>query len=296
MKRAIIHITILASLAGCAEVLHIPDDPELVATGPWRCLSEPGARPAPRSTEALVQVQACDFVSNCESTVSGLSARLCGKRDVGCTNPISVDIVDEGGLLSFTVPTSVTGFDGYLEITSQTALCNSPAFGPAGAQLCGLNPACNPEAPDEACEMPLYARSLLFFNPPVVADSVQPLPLPLLPSAAIPTLVEAANATSIDPTTGNIFITAVDCDGRPASGVTYGIDKHQNSVTQLYVHNGVPSDSTFETDESGVGGFFGVPPGFAEITGYNDSLEEVGAISVQVAPFTMTYGVLAPTP
>jgi hypothetical protein len=120
------------------------------------------------------------------------------------------------------------------------------------------------------------------------------LRLPLIPAAAIPAMLEAAG-TTLDPSTGNLFITALDCDGVPAPGVTYSISEHQDRVTQLYLHNGLPNKADLETDASGVGGFLGVPGGaFVTITGFNENLEAIGGISVQTAPFTMTYSALTP--
>lgn len=291
MRAATLTLPLLA-LAGCAEVLDIPDDPALV--GRWRCLSEEAESPRPPADTAVVQVRACDFIDNCSTTVTGLNARLCAQRNVGCTNPLQVGIVDDDGLLTFNVPTtSPEGFNGYLEVTSTTALCTDPAFGAFGPMLCGLSPGCDPAAPDERCLAPLYARSMLFFNPPIYQDVSAPLQLPLIPSAEIPAMLGAAGA-QLDPSTGNLFITALDCDGVPAPGVTYGIADHQESVTQLYMHGGLPNKTDLVTDESGVGGFLGVPGGFANVTGYNENLDVVGNIGVQTAPFTMTYTALAP--
>jgi hypothetical protein len=280
--------------AGCAEVLDIPDAPELVEQGAWSCLAEPMIRPAPLEPSALVRVQACDFVSpECATPVTGLSARVCEKFDTFCTNPIVTDLLDEVGLLEFEVPTPPGGFDGYLEVTSATELCTSAAFGSRGPELCELSPGCNPELPDDNCRMPLFARSMLFFNPPIHQDSPAPQRLPLIPAAAIPELVTAAGAT-LDPSTGNLFVTALDCDGRPATGVNYSIDVLQG-VTQLYVHDGVVSDTNLE-NQSGVGGFLGVPIGFAEVSGFIGMSQVVGSVGVQTAPFTMTYTVLVPAP
>jgi hypothetical protein len=280
------------ALAGCAQVLDIPDDPAVV--GPWRCLDEPARDPVPLANMASVQVQACNFVDNCTTAVSGLTARLCLQRDVGCTNPIVEGILDVDGLLSFNVPTLMPGFNGYLEVTSATEYCNSPVFGELGPALCGQAPGCDPQALNESCRLPIFARAMLFFNPPIFNDVTQRLQLPLIPAAAIPAMLEAAGAT-LDPSTGNLFITALDCDGVPAPGVTYSISEHQDRVTQLYVHNGLPNKADLETDASGVGGFLGVPGGaFVTITGFNENLEAIGEISVQTAPFTMTYSALTP--
>jgi hypothetical protein len=141
--------------------------------------------------------------------------------------------------------------------------------------------------------MPIYARSMLFFNPPINRDSPAPQRLPLIPAAAIPELVTAAGAM-LDPSTGNLFVTALDCEGRPAAGVRYSIDAYQG-VTQLYVHDGVVSD-TFLENQTGVGGFLGVPIGVAEVSGFIGQSQVVGSVGVRTAPFTMTYTVLVPVP
>lgn len=284
------------ALPGCADLIDVPDHPQLAAQGPWRCLGAVQALQAIPATTATVRVQACDFISNCASVVSQLHAKLCAKRDIGCTNPLRADITDRAGLLEFQVPTGVSGFDGYLQVNAPSARCtDAAAFGTAGPMLCGLVPECDPSAPDDRCNIPTYAPSLLFFNPPVSADIERALQLPLLSSAGLPAVVQAAGA-ALDPTTGNLFITALDCDGNPAAGVTYGITQHQDEVTQLYVDSGVVSDTVLETDESGIGGFVGVPTGFAEVVGYNSDLQRIGEIGVQAAPFTMTYSALAPSP
>ena len=290
-------LSLACSLVGCGPLLDLPESPELVSVdeGPWQCLDEAPSTQGPSSATARVQVQACDFITNCANPVTGLSARLCAKRDVGCTNPIVTDIHDEKGLLTVEVPTSGTGFDGYLEVTAPSKPCTDETFGQVGPMLCGLLPGCDLEAPDEACDFATYVRALLFFNPPVTEDLSAPMPLPLLPSAGLPSVVEAAGA-DLDPTTGNLFITAMDCEGKPAEGVTYGISQHQDKVTQLYVDDGVVSDTSLQTDESGIGGFVGVPPGFAEVVGFNADLEKVGSIGVQAAPFTLTYSALVPSP
>ncbi len=283
---------------GCEPTLDLPSDPFYEPEdSPWGCLDQmTDSAPRPEQATATARVYACDFISNCAFPVTGLSARVCSKRDVGCTNPIVDDVTDVDGLIEVPLPTGVSGFDGYLEVVAPAARCtDTDTFGDASSVLCGLAPECDPESPDDRCLVPTYARSLLFFNPPVRSDFEAPMVLPLLSSAGLPSVVQAAGA-SLDPTAGNLFITAMDCQGAPAAGVTYSIEQHQDQVTQLYMDSGVVSDTVLQTDESGVGGFVGVPPGFAEVVGYNEDLDRVGEIGVQAAPFTMTYSALVPTP
>ena len=282
----------------CAQLLDLPSDPELLPQDDrWSCLgATTAALSAPEQTTATVHVYACDFITDCSFPVTGVTARVCAKRDVGCTNPIVENMVDDEGVIDVPLPTGLEGFDGYLEVRAPVASCtDEEVFGSAGPMLCGLVPDCDVESPDNRCMVPTYARSLLFFNPPVRGDREAPMPLPMLSSAGLPAVVQAAGA-DLDPGAGNLFITALDCNGMPASGVTYSIQQHQDEVTQLYVDSGVVSDTVLETDDSGIGGFVGVPPGFAEVVGYNENLERIGEIGVQSAPFTMTYSALVPSP
>lgn len=288
---------LLGSVAGCAEILDIPDTDTLALapSGPWRCLEAPSEPAVPRSPTATVRFQACDFISNCTVPVTGLRARLCDKLDVGCNSPRQVDIRDRGGLLELSVPTGARGFDGYLEVSTAVAPCyDKGAFGEAApGLLCQLAPGCDLAAPTEACNVPIYSPVLWFFNPPVVADIVQPISLALYPSASLPLVVDAAGG-SLAPGTGSVFMTVIDCDGKPASGVTLDIAEYQDEATSLYFDSGVISNTVSETDASGVGGFIRIPPGFVEITGLARDDVPVAKVGVQANPFFVTYTVLAP--
>ncbi len=282
----------------CSQVLDIPSDPKLLATGPWRCLGQSLAMApaAPVNAQANVRVQACNFISDCTTNATGLTARLCDKRDVGCNNPRSTGITDTNGELRFQVPTAGGGFDGYLLVTSQAASCtDTQAFGAAaGKTLCDLvAPMCDTTAPDARCYLPVYAPAMLFFNPPIVADVDTPLPLQLFPTSGLPAVIGAAGI-QVDPMAGNLFIQALDCDGKPASGVTYQMAQYEDQVSPLYVDNGIVSESVTHTDSTGVGGFVRVPPGFVSVTGYNSDSAAIGEIGVQAAPSVLTYSALLP--
>src|SRR5262249_34267804 len=131
----------LLAPAGCSQVLDVPSDPRLVATGPWRCLEQsPTVTPAAPSPQARGRVQARNFITDCTTAASGLTARLCDKRDVGCINPRQSGLTDTNGEFTFQVPTAGGGFDGYLLVDSQVASCtDATAFGGvAGKVLCDL--------------------------------------------------------------------------------------------------------------------------------------------------------------
>lgn len=292
----------LLALGACADLLDIPQDPVLASVDTWTCMTPPAAA-APTSARALVRVHTCNFVStNCSSPVTGLKAQLCEKRDVNCAAPLKVDLPDENGEFHFDVPTGGVGgpgFEGYLRISAPTELCTNYALFGSDMLACALAPNCDPTQPDENCRIPTYAPSMLFFNPPVKADVAAPIVVPLIPSAATVSLVEAAGSRIADPTSGSVFVTVLGCDGRPAAGATIRVSPQPaSSVATVYVVDGVISAAASETDSSGIGGLLGVRAGFARVAaraGAAPDSPEIAAAGIQVAPLTMTYVTLAPT-
>jgi hypothetical protein len=289
---------LLLAFTGCSNVLDIPSDPQLVATGPWRCLTQPPPIAAIATVaQAMVRVHACNFITDCTTSASQLTAKLCDKRDVGCNSPRLSGITDTDGVFLFQVPTAGGGFDGYLLVDSASASCtDSESFGTvAGAVLCQLvAPTCDVTAPDQRCSAKIFAPAMLFFNPPITADVATPLPLQLFPTSGLPAVLAAAGI-AIDPSAGNLFIQALDCDGRPAADVRYQIDQYGSQVSSLYVNNGIVSTSVSHTDSTGIGGFVGVPPGFVSVTGYTSDSVAIGQIGVQAAASTLTYTALFPS-
>jgi hypothetical protein len=284
---------------GCADVLDVPSDPHFVETGPWRCVGSASTERTPTytPTEAEVRVRTCDFVTDCSTDVtSGLTAMLCDKRDIGCNRPRSIGITNTDGEFSFRVPTLGGGFDGYLRVDSPLAYCtDASAFGAvAGANLCSLtSPECDLALPDTRCSITVFTPAMLFFNPPIVRDVDRPLPLQMIPTSALPSVIAAAGI-QIDPSGGSLFLQALDCDGSPAAGVSFKIGQHPDRVRPLYVDNGVVSSTATHTDAAGVGGFVNVPPGFVTVVGYNEDGEAIGEVGLQAAVSILTYGTLAP--
>lgn len=288
-------LALSAHAAACAEVVSFPEEPRLVESGPWRCLGAQAPIDSGGRSTATVRMQVCDAFGECAVPLSGLSAKLCSKVDVGCTRPLDIAVREVDGLLEFDVPLGDDGFDGYLAVSSPSEPCSSPSFGEAGAALCAANPACDPEQPDDSCLVPVYVRALWFFNPPIVADTQEPLRLSLLSSAAQPALAVASGG-SFDPSTGSVVVTGFDCDGGRAPGVSYDMRQHAGAVSQWYMANGILTASVTETDATGMGGFVGVPPGFADVEAYNADDERVGGVGVQVSAGTISYASLVPSP
>jgi hypothetical protein len=289
----------LYALSGCAELLDIPstDTLSLAASGPWRCLSAPVEPVAPRESSAIVRFQVCDFISNCTLPVTGLSARLCDKLDIGCINPRVDGIRDTNGLIEVEVPTGPRGFDGYLQVFTTVAPCfDTEVFGSAAeGLLCQLAPECDQAAPTAACNVPTYSPAMWFFNPPVVADLEQPISLQLYPTAALPLVLDAAGGELV-PGTGSVFMTVVDCDGQPAAGITLEIAEYEDVADPLYFDSGVISNTASQTDAAGIGGFIRIPPGFVEITGVDSDGIPMSKVGVQASAGFVTLTVLAPSP
>ena len=291
----------MLGLFGCESALDLADDPQVVVveTGPWRCLGKTSEPAVSSKPTASVHVRPCDFVANCATKIPDMTARLCSKRDFGCFTPLVSNIqdVNKNGDLHFEVP---MGFDGYLEVTSPTKRCTE--FGDQSQLLCLMAnqlQGCDlaNTATDPKCIMPTYAQTLLFFNPPIGADTTVPLDLPMLSLGNAPTLLVSAGiptAALANTTGGNLFVTVRDCDGKPASGVKLDIPPQQNEVFQLYNASGLPTRDATETDSSGVGAFVGIPAKFVEVTAHAPDGRLIGKIGVQGGPNSLTYSSLTP--
>jgi hypothetical protein len=299
VKRLGATLLALGASLGCSDILDIPstDTLELAPSGPFRCVNAGGEPVAPSAATATVRFRACDFISNCTIPVTGLRARVCDKLDVGCLNPRATGIQDDSGLLEVEVPLGPRGFDGYVQVSTTLAPCfDTRVFGDAaGSFLCQLAPTCDMAAPTAACDVPVYSPVLWFFNPPVVADVEEPIPLELYPFAALPLVLDAAGGELV-PGTGSVFMSVVDCDGKPAPGVTLQISEYEDVASPLYFDSGVLSNSATTTDASGIGGFILIPPGFVNFTAMNGDGETLGKVGVQADPAFVTLTVLAPSP
>jgi hypothetical protein len=284
----------LALLPACAELVSFPDDPTLADPGPWDCVAAPAPSTPPTSSTVTVRVQTCDSFGDCSIPIEGLSAELCEKLDVGCSRPVLRGMTPVNGMFEIDVPIDERGFDGYLKVTSPTEACSTDGA-ELGALPCSLALECDPAAPDERCQLPLYAPALFFFTPPIRSEPAQPFVLSLMRLAAVPTLAQAAGAP-FDATLGNLVVTGVDCNGARAAGLSYELRQQLEGVTPLYMANGILSNSLAETDATGVGAFVGVPPGFVDVLGSTGDTGMVGGVGVQVSRLAISYATLAPGP
>jgi hypothetical protein len=268
----------------------------------------PGTPPAsatPAPDKATVRVRVCNYIStNCSDPVRGVTASVCDKRDVKCENPRIANLTDVDGMLQFDVPTGGalgTGFDGYLLVKSGKASCvTAPEFGRRPeACLLAQGGGCDITMPDsEACKAFTYIGGALFFNPAITHDVTEPLVMPLFPALKAVDFVMAAGALATDPTLGVVYARAVDCDGKPAPNLTFGVSAGPAPLAILYESEGVISTGAKETDASGSAGLLGIPAGFVTLSAYADSAtqpREVASIGTQILASTVTYVTLAPS-
>lgn len=292
----------LTCLSACADLLDIAENPVLVPPDPFSCTENDAPKPQPPMRDnAIVRVHACDFISsNCSTPVRGLTAKLCEKKDFPCEKPKIAELKDTDGDLMFEVPTGGslgTGFDGYLSVNGPVELCTNKTS-VTGADACVLVPKCDKAkqaAQDNDCLIPTYIPALLFFNPPITADSVAPIVLPLIPSIAGMNLLAGGGGQTVEISEGIVFATGFDCMGRPAAGLTFSSSPASKHV--VYVDNGLISFKTIETDASGVAGLLGIPFGFAWVSAYSKGPmgpTELAKIGVQILPSTASYVALAP--
>jgi hypothetical protein len=82
-------------------------------------------------------------------------------------------------------------------------------------------------------------------------------PLGLVEKALLPMLT-AAIGIQQDPARGIVYLRAFDCQGDPAPGVKYSVDK---PGVPFYFVAGLPSAAVSETESSGLGGFLNVGEG-----------------------------------
>jgi hypothetical protein len=257
---------VVVSLTACETLLDIPADPMLVTSQAWSCLTEMTAQQPGKGERANVTVRACNFVSsNCSTAATGLTAELCDKADASCANPIQSDLVDSNGTFEFEVETAAgRGFEGYLAV----------------------------KAADDG-----YVPARLFFNPVIRETPREPFVLPLIPSSALSSILEAAGTDEPDAARGFVFVTALDCAGKPASHVTMSIDRPAGEASVLYVDEGVLDAAASATDATGLAAMSNVSPGSVTLTAYKESAmgERIGEVSVQVAAKTITYSSLGPS-
>lgn len=187
--------------------------------------------------------------------LAGLSLTLCAKLDANCSLPVAQYQSTEGGQIDVEMP---AGFDGYLQ-----------------AEGSGIYP------------------TLIF--PPNTSKQRAPGTIPLVPASFIGTMFSGIGVASIGAERSTILTTALDCLGRPASGMILANQPTDDQTVPYVLEGGLPSRTARATDSTGSGGFVNVKAGSTVITStIAASSRLVGTVAVQVRPGYLTMVLAMP--
>jgi hypothetical protein len=234
-------------------------DSVCIADPAWSCLSEDDPTSDTSSSTKQLVVRIPVVSALTQAPLAGVSARMHHKIDVDAVNPLGDPVVsDEKGIIELKVE---PGYDGFLSLTQAD-------IGP----------------------------SLYFFNPPVRKNETV-APVRLASPVMVSALFQQVGKT-FDPTRGIVLLTAEDCTGAPAEGVTFTSSNSDASTQSFYSVDGLPTTSTQATDASGYGGLIGLAPGTLAVAGSRKfgekSAEKIGALSLFVKASVVSYSRMVP--
>lgn len=113
--------------------------------------------------------------------------------------------------------------------------------------------------------------TLYFFNPPIASNVEVPslsLSTPQNRSALLGQL-------GADAARGDLLLNVFDCEGKPASGVSFTLSPGGTSAIPFYLSSGLPTRNATSTDATGYGGFVNVPAGTVTIRAVDTETQRV---------------------
>ena len=194
----------------------------------------------------------------------GLTVRACLNLDPGCGNPVGETMTDTAG--DFTLALE-EGFLGHLYI---------------------------PPPPEDPDLVPLNAHIF----PPPSNDPAVPVRAGLVVTRleTITGLATLAGRT-IEPGTGHLFFTAINCQGLPLEGVTVSSSVQTPETLVAYLGtSGQPDLALLGTGTTGQGAMINVPGGFVTISGLHKDKGLIFEQSVLVAADEITSVPIVPSP
>lgn len=241
----------------------------------WSCVGHvqwPTAQPARRE----LSVMFANFGS--PNPIIGISVSMCGPGAECPPPPISTGSTNDKGAVTLVDTTHGInvdqGLNGFLQLS-----------GPAGM-------------PDGGA-IDIYPTRVYWGFPLSEAQGRLGEPVPLLSTAQVSGIVSGITHATLDNTTGQIGVQAVDCLGTQALGVRVSISgADAGALIPTYLAQGFPSPSARQTDDQGIALFLNVPPGNYDIIAKPVALSgrESSKVSVYVHAGTLTEVALAPTP
>jgi hypothetical protein len=134
----------------------------------------------------------------------------------------------------------------------------------------------------------------LFF-PPNTRKQRASSTLPMVPVSFFGTMFSGIGA-SVGADRTVIMTTALDCLGRPATGMVLASPQADDHTVSYVLQGGLPSRTAPTTDESGAGGFVNVKTGGAVVTSTMAATSRlVGTVAVQTRPGHLTMVLVLPS-
>jgi hypothetical protein len=125
---------------------------------------------------------------------------------------------------------------------------------------------------------------VLYLLPPPEEEEVEPRngTINVTSNAEMTTITSVAGKT-IEPGTGHLFVTANDCLGQRAAGVSFKTDIVSPTTGTFYVgDNGLPSQTLASTANRGEGAIINVPTGFVTLTAVSEEAGKIAQFTVVV--------------
>ena len=131
-----------------------------------------------------------------------------------------------------------------------------------------------------------FVPTLYFFNPPIDRDQEIP-PLSLSTVASRGALLGQLGA---DVARGDILVTAQDCQGKPAAGVSFSVTPADPEAIAYYLVNGLPTSGVATTDATGYGGFMNLSTNATTVTAtLGNSKTVIGTLGLVVRGGSATW-------
>jgi len=131
-----------------------------------------------------------------------------------------------------------------------------------------------------------FVPTLYFFNPPIDRDQDVP-PLSLSTPASRGALLGQLGA---DVARGDVLVTAQDCQGQPAAGVSFAVTPPDPEAISYYLVNGLPTSGVTATDATGYGGFMNLSTNATTVTAtLGSSKTVIGTLGLVVRGGSATW-------
>lgn len=226
----------------------------------FACRGTPFAEPAGAPLDFSLSV--VNLVG--QTPYEGLTVQACPNLDTECASPVGDAVTDAAG--SFTISLE-EGFRGHLFVPPPA---EDPMLAPLKAHIFPP-PSSDPSVP--------VRGGLVVTNLQFVGG-----------------LAMLAGRT-LEPGTGQIFFTAIDCQGDVLEGVTVSAASSTPETLVAYLGaSGQPDLALAGTGSTGQGAIINVPTGFVTIRGIHANEGLIFEQSVIVAPDTITSVPIVPSP